>query len=125
MLYIILSPHDRRQISQSSSSSFTTMFARSKTKHSTKQNLLSLTLSPVCVFRLFSTIGTKRQTEYMCVLSLGVFPLLFVLLKRAQSASFFSLWCCCVAGQKLGFDPKSLVLRVSGFLNHFYHITRI
>ena len=41
-----------------------------------------------------------------CVLSLGVFPLLYVLLKRAQSASFFSLCRCFVAGQKLGFDPK-------------------
>ena len=64
------------------------------------QNLLSLTLSPpACVFRLFSTIGTKRQTEYVraCVLSLGVFPLLCVLLKRAQSASFFSLLLCFVA----------------------------
>ena len=26
-----------------------------------------------------------------------------------------------MAGQKLGFDPKSLGLRVSGFLHHFYH----
>tara|TARA_B100000482_G_scaffold184296_1_gene159886 strand:+ start:1018 stop:1329 length:312 start_codon:yes stop_codon:yes gene_type:complete len=101
------------------------MFARSKTKRATKQNLLSLTLSPVLCFPPFFDDRDKTaETEYMCVLSLGVFPLLFVLLKRAQSASFFSLWCCCVAGQKLGFDPKSLGLRVSGFLHHFYHNTR-
>ena len=74
------------------------------------QNLLSLTLSPpACVFRLFSTIGTKRQTEYVraCVLSLGVFPLLLCAFKTSAKCFFFlSLSLFCGSGQKLGFDPK-------------------
>ena len=74
------------------------------------QNLLSLTLSPpACVFRLFSTIGTKRQTEYVraCVLSLGVFPLLLCAFKTSAKCFFFlSLSLFCGGSQKLGFDPK-------------------
>ena len=107
--YIILSPHDRRQISQSSSSSFTTMFAhKQNTRDKTKQNLLSLTPSPVFSAPFRRSGQNGRQNICACVLSLGVFPLLYVLLKRAQSASFFSLLLCFVAGQKLGFDPLNV-----------------
>ena len=106
MLYIILSPHDRRQISQSSSSSsFTTTFARSKTKHKTS----SLSLSrPKCVFRLFSTIGTKRQTEYVrvCSFSRCLSSLICAFKTSAKCFFFLSLSLFCGSGQKLGFDPK-------------------
>mmetsp|Transcript_6585 Transcript_6585/g.21969 ORF Transcript_6585/g.21969 Transcript_6585/m.21969 type:complete len:135 (+) Transcript_6585:671-1075(+) len=63
--------------SSSSSSSFTTTFARSKTKHKTS----SLSLSrPPRVFSAFFRRSGQNGRQNMCarVLSLGVFPLLFM-----------------------------------------------
>jgi hypothetical protein len=97
MLYIILSPHDRRQISQSSSSSsFTTMFARSKTKRSTKHKPpLSHSLARVCFPPFFDDRDKTADRIYVCVLSLGVFPLLRAFKMSAKCFFFLSVVVVC------------------------------